>query len=38
MSNTYECERCGHRTSADGQPGVCPECGDEMRNVSVTRE
>ena len=38
MANTYECEECGYRMHASEQPGTCPKCGSEMRNVSVSRE
>ncbi|SIR17585.1 hypothetical protein SAMN05421858_1698 [Haladaptatus litoreus] len=38
MTATYECEQCGNRVSALKHPGECPDCGGEMRNVSVSRE
>lgn len=31
---TYECANCGNRIEADSQPGPCPECGGEMKNLS----
>ncbi|WP_458208981.1 rubrerythrin-like domain-containing protein [Haladaptatus sp. NG-SE-30] len=38
MTAMYECESCGNRESALRQPGECPKCEGEMRNVSVPRE
>lgn len=35
---TYECVACGYRLKADSRPEACPECGGEMRDISVTRE
>jgi rubrerythrin len=35
---TYECVECGHRVEADHRPETCPECGGEMRDISVSRE
>jgi len=34
----YECVDCGKRLEADHQPVECPECGGEMRNISVPSE
>jgi len=37
-SATYECSACGARIEdATRQPVACPECGGEMRNISVPR-
>jgi predicted transcriptional regulator len=35
---TFECIDCGHRLSADVRPEDCPECGGQLRNISVPRE
>lgn len=34
----YECADCDHRVEAEHQPGECPECGGEMKDISVPRE
>lgn len=36
--NRYECFDCGARTTADSQLVECPECGGDVRNISVPRE
>ena len=35
---TYECDNCGHRMKAEHQPEVCPVCGGDMFDISVSRE
>ena len=35
---TYECDNCGHRVKAEHQPEVCPNCGGDMFDISVSRE
>jgi rRNA maturation endonuclease Nob1 len=32
----YECIGCGHRTA--GEAGRCPDCGADLKNISVPRE
>jgi len=34
----YECVRCGYRETSESRLGSCPECGEQMRNISVERE
>ncbi|MFB6252084.1 MAG: rubrerythrin-like domain-containing protein [Halobellus sp.] len=34
----YECYGCGSRLSANDHPGSCPNCGNKVRNISVTQE
>ena len=36
--NTYECDNCGHRMKAAHQPDICPVCGGDMIDISVSRE
>ncbi|MFC4356486.1 rubrerythrin-like domain-containing protein [Halobium salinum] len=36
--HTYECLDCGHRTRSSTQPGACPDCGGEMKNIGVASE
>ncbi|WP_232687458.1 rubrerythrin-like domain-containing protein [Halobacterium zhouii] len=36
--NTYECNDCGNRMKAEHQPEVCPKCGGDMIDISVSRE
>jgi rRNA maturation endonuclease Nob1 len=31
----YECIGCGHRVS---EAGRCPDCGTDLKNISVPRE
>ena len=32
----YECLGCGHRS--EGDSGRCPDCGNDLKNISVPRE
>ena len=32
----YECLGCGHRVT--DQAGLCPDCGTDLKNISVSRE
>jgi len=34
----YECIGCGTRVEADHQPETCPDCGAQMRDLSVSHE
>ena len=34
----YECSDCGNRVHAEHQPGICPDCGGEMLDISQSRE
>lgn len=34
----YECHECGHRSTAPKNPGACPECDGDVRNIAVARE
>ncbi|WP_276260967.1 rubrerythrin-like domain-containing protein [Haloglomus litoreum] len=35
---TYECYDCSGRVVVDGHQGACPDCGGNVRNISVPRE
>ena len=35
--HAYECMVCGYRVTSKRKPGVCPECGGEMQNLSKPR-
>ena len=34
----YECLQCGRITTADDNPGACPDCGGEIRNRQTPLE
>jgi rubrerythrin len=35
----YECQECGYRTEHTDRGGpICPECDEEMRDLSLPRE
>ncbi len=34
----YECVSCQNRTRSSDHLGSCPECGERVRNLAVTRE
>lgn len=36
--DSFECDNCGYRVEAEHNPGDCPKCGGEMRNISRGRE
>lgn len=36
--DTYECRGCGERVVAERHPGECAECGQPVRNITVTQE
>lgn len=37
-SNTYECPACGARTENDQGVPTCPDCGESMRDLGLSRE
>jgi Zn finger protein HypA/HybF involved in hydrogenase expression len=37
-NRTFECLDCSRRFEATSQPMICPDCGGELRDISVPSE
>jgi Zn finger protein HypA/HybF involved in hydrogenase expression len=37
-TKTFECVDCGRRFEAERQPMLCPDCGGDLRDLSVPSE